>query len=230
MRTLADRPRFAMTKRGMSQPKLAKAASTRRQPVSQQSVQQLLSGRNTTSKHIPAIAKALGIRIEWLVSYEEPMDAAPGPARMVPEIDLVRAGHWGDVNDPFPPGDTPTIPASSPVGPRAFALRVDGESMLDLYQHGDIVIVDPDIQPQPGDDVVAKLNSSEEATLKRYRQKTPKEVELVPRNPLYPTLTLSSRAPGRIVGVVVEHHRYRRLVSAIPRRASTIGHGLVIEA
>lgn len=210
MKTLAERLQFAMKAKGFSQPKLAKAASSRRQPVSQQNVQQLLSGRNTTSKHIPAIAKALGVRMEWLLLEEGPMDSEQEPRLTVPRIDLIQAGSWGDVNDPFPPGEVPMVPASSHVGPNAFALKVDGQSMMDLYQHGDVVIVDPAVEPVPGDDVIAKLASGERATFKRYRQKSPKEVELLALNPNYETLVLNARNPGRIVGVVVEHHRYRR--------------------
>ena len=210
MRTLADRLRFAMGVRKLTQPQLAKLASTRKQPVSQQNVQQLLGGRNKTSKHIPAIAKALRIRIEWLVSEDGPMESPPEAPNQLPVIDLIRAGAWGEVNDPFPAGEAPTVPASSHVGPDAFALRVDGESMMDLYQHGDVVIVDPDVHPVPGDDVIAKLDAEGTATFKRYRQKSQKDVELLALNPHYETLLINAKNRGRIIGVVVEHHRYRR--------------------
>lgn len=212
MKTIAERLKFAMEKRVVNQPGLANLASTARARVSQQSIQKLLNKDKAqqSSRHLPAIAKALRIRIEWLAKNEEPMDAAAEPAAMVPEIDLVRAGKWGGITDPYQNGEAPMIAASSEVGPLAFALRVDGRSMMDLYRHGDLVIVDPEVRPEPGDDVIAKLDASEEATFKRYRRKTPKEVELLPLNTHFETLTIDARNKGRIVGVVVEHHRYPR--------------------
>ena len=55
-----------MKQAGLNQPGLAKAASRPRAPVSQQVVQHLLSGRNSTSRHLPAIADALGVSLDWL--------------------------------------------------------------------------------------------------------------------------------------------------------------------
>jgi phage repressor protein C with HTH and peptisase S24 domain len=71
MSTLADRLKRAMDSAGISGSELARLASTTGEPVSQQNVQHLTSGRSKASKHLPAIAQALaihGIRIEWLLS------------------------------------------------------------------------------------------------------------------------------------------------------------------
>ncbi len=57
-----------MKSAGLNQPGLARAASSARAPVSQQVVQHLVSGRSTTSKHLPAIARALGANLEWLIT------------------------------------------------------------------------------------------------------------------------------------------------------------------
>jgi phage repressor protein C with HTH and peptisase S24 domain len=40
------------------------------------------------------------------------------------------------------------------LGPRAYALTVDGDGLRPKFAKGDIVIVDPDRIPQPGDFVV----------------------------------------------------------------------------
>jgi hypothetical protein len=66
MSNLASRMAAAMKVAKLNQPQLAKVASTSRIRVSQQVVQHLLSGRNSTSKYLPAIAEALSVSLEWL--------------------------------------------------------------------------------------------------------------------------------------------------------------------
>ena len=66
MTALSTRMSLAMKQAGLNQPGLARAASRPRAPVSQQVVQHLLSGRNSTSRHLPAIADALGVSLDWL--------------------------------------------------------------------------------------------------------------------------------------------------------------------
>lgn len=68
MQTLADRLTIAMKSAGLNQVALAEAASTSKLPISQQNIQQLKSGRNKTSKHLPALAEALGVSLEWLTT------------------------------------------------------------------------------------------------------------------------------------------------------------------
>ncbi len=133
--------------------------------------------------------------------------------RLVPLIDSVAAGHWTDVADPYEKGDAEEwIPVRRNVGPRAFALTIEGASMEPDFKDGDVIIVDPDVAPQPGRLVVARVDEDNAATFKRYREKGRDSrgrpiVELVPLNPDWPALSLLNTKGGRIVGVAVEHHR-----------------------
>lgn len=68
MSDLPSRMRAAMKTAGLNQPQLARAASTSDAPVSQQAVHHLISGRNTTSRHLPSIAAVLGVSLEWLAT------------------------------------------------------------------------------------------------------------------------------------------------------------------
>lgn len=135
---------------------------------------------------------------------------------LVPVISYVQAGAWTAVSDPYSLGDSyDEIRPDRRVGPRAYALEVKGDSMMTRYMDGDRIIVDPDIDPVPGDGVIAKPDNEDEATFKQYRPRGVDSrgrqiVELRPLNDLWPTITLDARNPGRIVGVVVEHHSYRR--------------------
>jgi transcriptional regulator with XRE-family HTH domain len=86
MKTLALRLRAAMKAAGFNQPALARAASRARAPVSQQVVQHLLSGRNGTSKHLPAIAGALSVSLDWLAAGKDSGRAVPAEALLVGKV------------------------------------------------------------------------------------------------------------------------------------------------
>jgi SOS-response transcriptional repressor LexA len=105
--------------------------------------------------------------------------------------------------------------AAERYGRSAFALRVEGEAMLPDFRPGDIVIVDPDVAPNPGNIVVAKLAHLPDVVLKKYRARGTDPdgsviFELVPLNDDYSTVTVNATHPGRIIGTVVEHHRKLR--------------------
>jgi SOS-response transcriptional repressor LexA len=95
---------------------------------------------------------------------------------------------------------------------RTFALRIKGDSMEPRFSEGDVIIVDPDLRPHPGDYVVASTENGEEATFKKYRvvgmDRSGHEVfELVPLNSDYPVLR--SDALGlTVIGVMIEHRTY----------------------
>lgn len=113
------------------------------------------------------------------------------------------------------------------VSNSAFALKIQGDSMLPQFKEGDIVIVDPAITPQPGDFVVAK-NAEQEAAFKKYRPRGNNEqgklvFELTALNPDYPTLR-SDIDHCRVVGVMVEHRQFRknaRLANRVMEQAET---------
>jgi hypothetical protein len=86
MKTLALRLRAAMKAADFNQPALARAASRARAPVSQQVVQHLLSGRNGTSKHLPAIAGALSVSLDWLATGKDSGRAVAAEALLVGKV------------------------------------------------------------------------------------------------------------------------------------------------
>lgn len=200
--------------RGWSQGDLAIKAK-----VSQGTIGHLESGRNESSKKLPQIAAALGMTVEELVGGALPkpvqnVRAAEIGLRRIPLISSVQAGRMTEAIDPFPIGGAfDYLLTDLDLSEHAFALTVEGDSMLPDFHEGDRVIVDPAITPRPGDFVVAK-NGKEEATFKKYRPRgvgaNGEDVfELVPLNPDYATIN-SEREPAVIIGVMVEHRRYRK--------------------
>ena len=96
----------------------------------------------------------------------------------------------------------------------AFALDIEGMSMMPEFRPGDRVIIDPELSPNPGDFVVAK-NGGNEATFKKYRPRGVDEkgneiFELVPLNEDFASMR-SDTTQLQVIGVMTEHRkRYRR--------------------
>ena len=163
------------------------------------------------------LADALGVHpAEILFGLEPVNNVIPAPIgmRQLPIISYVQAGCWTETCDcRAMDGSIETINTDLDLGSMAFALEVRGDSMAPEILEGDVVVIDPDVDPLPGDYVVAK-NGSHEATLKQYRPRGTNEqgqeyFELVPLNPVYPTMR-SDHNHVAIIGVMMEHRRYRR--------------------
>ncbi|MCX7132506.1 S24 family peptidase [Aeromonas sp.] len=210
---------------GLSQVALAKKTG-----VSGTSVSKWESGLNQPKgRYLNDLAAALGVTVEWLLTGNSSQSAEVGskgafsntePAvvpsgRRIPILSYVQAGHWREMCDQAfgVDGNTEFVLAGIDVGQHAFGLWLRGNSMAPTFNEGDLVIIDPDESPRPGDFVIAK-NGSEEATFKKYRPRgiglDGKEVfELVPLNDDYPTL-YSDRQHIEIIGVVIEHRIFIR--------------------
>ncbi len=163
------------------------------------------------------IAAALGCSVaELFAGAEGATNIAPTPmgARRIPLVSYVQAGHMTEIVDSYQPGDgSEWILTDLELSTNAFALKIKGDSMLPEFREGDTVIIDPHVQPLPGDFVVAK-NGDNEATFKKYRPRGSDKqgeavFELVPLNEDYPSMR-SDINPVRIIGTMVEHRRYRR--------------------
>lgn len=134
--------------------------------------------------------------------------------RAIPVISAIQAGALKEIVDPYEAGDGfTTIYADDTYSKGAFALEISGNSMVPEFLPGDLVIIEPDWVPRPGEYVAAK-NGSDEATFKKYRQRGVDSsgqmvFELVPLNDDYPTLR-SDITPLIIIGVMAEHRRKTR--------------------
>ena len=82
----------------------------------------------------------------------------------------------------------------------AFALRVKGDSMIDVgINDGDLVIVSPNEQSRNGDIVVAMLN--DEATVKRF-EVVNKKIKLIAENSAYLPIEIKREDDFKLIGKV----------------------------
>lgn len=204
--SLAARFKARRLELGMTQVEVATAAG-----VSQQSIESIESGRTRKPRNVLELAKALKCAPDWLLNGKNIMPLAEISTRRIPIISYVQAGQCTETQSYTDmAGDLEYILADSDIPETCFALRIDGDSMQPEFKEGDIVIIDPDLCPTPGEFVVAK-NNGHEATFKKYRPLgvSTDDFELVPLNPDYPVLR-SKELPLQIVGVMIEHRIYRR--------------------
>jgi phage repressor protein C with HTH and peptisase S24 domain len=126
---------------------------------------------------------------EFLSLVEGKPDDRPLPVQSstVPLIGFAQAGAGGFFDDAgFPVGqgwDLVELPERSSEG--SYALQVQGDSMLPLYRHGDVLVVQPSATVRKGDRVVVKTVAGE-VMAKVLERRTAKAIDLVSLNPDHP--------------------------------------------
>lgn len=102
--------------------------------------------------------------------------------------------------------DTVQLPTIAKMPKDSFLLRVKGDSLKDAYIFsGDIVIVNPNLDPKNGQIVVAIFDDA--AVVKRFYKKR-NEIELVSENPEYKTMVIDKKYSSfKVVGIVVGIYR-----------------------
>lgn len=213
----SERIKELRKKHGLTQQKLGELIGVKKSSISQwENDEHSPSGDN-----LAQLSKVFGVSAHWLstgkgspeLSNVEPAVIPQGSR--VPILSYVQAGNWREMCEQATTfdGNVEYVTASVDIGPCGFGLWLRGDSMLPQFKEGDLIIVDPDEAPQPGDYVVAR-NGNNEATFKKYRPRGIDEngqevFELVPLNDDYPSMH-SDRQHIQIIGVMVEHRIFRK--------------------
>jgi SOS-response transcriptional repressor LexA len=196
---------------GWSQTKLATMAGTTAATVSR-----IETGRSYYSQAtLVGLLRAMGTTLEafYLTLGSGNVEPASTGGRRVPVLDYVQAAKWPNIASRIDKQMQETILTDLDNPPSTFALRILGDSMEPDFHAGDIVVVSPALMPRPGDFVVA-AEAGKESTFRRYKMVGKNEqgedvFELQPLNPLYAAMR-SDRHDLSLVGVMVEHRRFRR--------------------
>lgn len=212
MKTLGDRIRNRRKELKYSQRELAQRVGVSHVTVSQwESDIMKIKGEN-----LYKLAKVINVSARWLLDgkgsqapdIESNLENAPFPpkTKKLPIISSVQAGCWSeaidynDISDHLNWEDAPESASD-----HAFWLRVVGDSMTSpmgiSIVEGMLILVDPDIAPESGCLVVAKLDGTDEATFKKLVIDAGMKF-LKPLNPSYPSITINGNC--RIIGVVKE--------------------------
>jgi SOS-response transcriptional repressor LexA len=89
---------------------------------------------------------------------------------------------------------------------KAFALDITDDSMSPRFNKGEAVVVDPEVEPEPGDYVVASVGIN--SYLRQYKLRGLDSFDLAPLNDVYPTISSDEHNGVKIIGTVVEHREF----------------------
>ncbi|WP_444890023.1 LexA family protein [Microbulbifer sp. DLAB2-AA] len=155
------------------------------------------------------IAETLGVSVDWLLTgagkgpgllgNTEGSNVTQGPRIQgrIPLISWVQAGAFCEAVDLLESGEAEAwLPCPAAHSDRAYALRVNGDSMTSpypgqrSYPEGTIIFVDPDKPLTNGCRVIAKING--EATFKTYAEDMG-HIYLRPINPTYSPMDVTGK-------------------------------------
>lgn len=213
MTNLADRLKIARKHARLSQGDLAIKAGIK-QPV----ISQLENGRNAGSTHVVSIAKACGVRAEWLANgagsmldettgFDANVVPASAPLKFYeyPEISWAQAGIG---MEDLVTGNTASFDkhlSDAWAGLNGFWLKVQGPSMTApggvSFGEGMLILIAPVLEILSGQYVVAKMIETNETTFKQYYRDSGKSY-LKPLNPIFNTIEMDEH--WQIVGRVVD--------------------------
>lgn len=158
------------------------------------------------AKFLFPLAKFLRTTPEWLSEGRVVRVALQTtPIKKVPIISRVQAGQWREIySEQFFDEHTEWTYSSFNLPDDSFALKVEGDSMNNPYgrpsiPEGSVVIVVPNPDPDNGKIVVAILDGSNEATVKKLQKDGPVK-HLVPLNPSFSPIEINGNC--RIIGYV----------------------------
>lgn len=196
-----------MAARGLSISELARKAGWDRGNLSR-----LLDDKGGFSKEsLEALADGLGVPLAALFDEgDAAARAACEKGRPIPILNLDQIVRWcnGSIKranlDRF-------VLSEREIAGRTFAVRVPDETMWQLFQQGDLLIVDTSASVRPGDFVIATAGG--EPVFRQYREREVLDngrviVDLHPLNEVFPVYR-GDKSEIKILGTLFEHRRYR---------------------
>ncbi len=158
-----------------------------------------LRSKGSLHKHVHALANAGYLTVTpGLQRGLQLSESTPGNPHSLPLLGRIAAGQPIEA---IPDEDILNL-SEFLLRPGRFALRVQGDSMMDVgILDGDTVIIRRSDTAEDGDIVVALIDN-EEATLKRLHQRAGNKIELTPENARFRPLVLDADRV-RIQGVLV---------------------------
>ena len=110
--------------------------------------------------------------------------------------------------------DEAFLDLSARIGEHAFALEIKDESMMPEFRLKDVLIIDPDTSPNPGDFVVARLGADEEVIIRKYKQLSASKIspafELITLNEDWASIKIEANIHCELIGNVISLNRFIR--------------------
>jgi len=186
--TLSERLKLAMLAKRTNQSQLAVTVG-----VSQGAINQILSGMTKKSKHLPDIARALDVPLDWLMGNDigpgEVIVASDGERVRLMEVDVGYGmgggtfieGHIDAVPRDFDAGWLADITRSAPE--LLFVARGIGDSMMPTLLDNDTLLVDRGQRRITQQDRIWAISYGELGMIKRVRRRPNGTFLLMSDNP-----------------------------------------------
>ncbi|MBA2649681.1 MAG: LexA family transcriptional regulator [Legionella sp.] len=180
--------------------------------------------RTPGPQEIKQLAKALDVSPAYLMCLTDDKQSdkpkkIPGLGAILPVLDHKQAcdpkQHISNIKNDLITPKLSFIPITSELAARvsgsAFALYMQDDSMAPELKLHDLLIVDPDATPNPGDLVLAKLKDAQSVIVRRYKQlsvaNTMEEYELVAINDNWPNINSKTTSINNIIGSIMRFCR-----------------------
>lgn len=208
--TVGRRIREARKNMGLSGAELARRVGVSRNAVSKWERDQSLPETETVMK----LAEVLGVPAIRLSPYGgdsvTPILKRSLTVR-VPMLQWEELDDWaGGKLDMTADVDRQYIQADIDTDENSIALRIKDESMTPEFRVNDTILIDPSDSPQDGDCVLVRIAKTNQTVFRYYVPRRGGAYDLKADNPEWPTVTVNSSNPARILGVLFEHRRKRR--------------------
>lgn len=89
-----------------------------------------------------------------------------------------------------------------------FAIRIEDTSMQPNFCVGDLVVIDGQLSPKPGDYVLVYLIAKKQCVLRKYGEASACLFQLLASNELWATVNVKQLDEVNVIGVVIEHRRF----------------------
>ena len=209
--SLADRLTLAMRIKGISQAALGEGVG-----VSQTTIWKLMNGKTSTNRKLYEIADFMKVNLDWLISGDGEMEnnhqkneieyignIKEGSIIVKGEAIMKTDGAF-QMNEDF----NGRLKFHSD-DPNAFALKIKGDSMFPRINSGEFVVIEPNIEPCSGDEVLVRTKDGSNMIkkLEFHRDCTYRFTSI---NQNHPPITLDEDMVEKImfVSAIVKSVRY----------------------
>lgn len=202
MNNLSKNVKSRMRDLGLTQKELAEKVGT-----TQVTIHRIITGKVSKTARLVELANALECTTDELLTtnsislLSSNVEEGPELHGLYPVISWVQAGDWTAIHE-IHPADAIHYPCPVKCSDKTFLLKVQGMSMSPTFNEGELIFVDPAVQPINGKYVIARLEDENEATFKQLIIESGHKF-LKAANPAWPTQIQPINGNCTIVGVVI---------------------------
>lgn len=202
--------RTLRVQQGLSLKELARATG-----LNAGNLSKLETGRIGYSREvIDKIAAVLGVSPGVLFAEVDVVEAAALQMRRVPILHYDELKTWRGPDVEAEEEDRTMLHVDISSARFCFALRIQDQANAPVFVPGDDLIFDARRQPKFGE-YVAALNEKSEICIGRFRGPgadagPERQCEVIPLDPLFPSVLLASSAKAVVRGTLIEARRYFR--------------------